>query len=247
LPLAQIPERKKSIIVVDLMTDPGPLLELDADAITDRLFTPAADLPQGVERIPLKTIAINRCPMLAPAGVLRDTDTDRIGLDAERCRRHAALILPQLRALRSKLLDVYKPAPLLRGQDPDSMLYSGDFFTPHDRRLMEHVRRANPEQLATGNWPFQDSRLPEMLFRYRARNHPASLTAEELRRWEQQRLQRLREPTEAGQLGITAFRQELEEARLQLNGRAEAQALLDQVEAWANELNNVTPAHGHQD
>jgi exodeoxyribonuclease-1 len=236
LPLDQLPERRKSVIVVDLMTDPGPLLALDAGDIRDRLFTPAVDLPEGVERIPLKTIAINRCPMLAPAAVLRDTDTDRIGLDVPRCQRHADLIRQQLPALRSKLLEVYQPAPLLSGQDPESMLYSGNFFSPHDRRLMERLRQANPQQLAAGNWPFQDARLPEMLFRYRARNYPDSLSVDEFERWEQQRLQRLHEPTEEGQLGFAAFQQQLEEARLQASDRAPAQALLDQVEAWALEL-----------
>ena len=45
--------------------------------------------------------------------------------------------------------------------------------------------------------PFQDPRLPEMLFRYRARNHRASLSAEEAARWDDFRFQRLTEP-EAG-------------------------------------------------
>ena len=56
LPLSIYPDRKKSVIVYDLMTDPEPLLNLSAEEISDRLFTPASDLPEGVERIPLKAI-----------------------------------------------------------------------------------------------------------------------------------------------------------------------------------------------
>jgi len=44
---------------------------------------------------------------------------------------------------------------------------------------------------------FEDKRLPEMLFRYRARNFPDSLSAQELAQWEEYRFQRLTDP-EAG-------------------------------------------------
>ncbi len=60
--------------------------------------------------------------------------------------------------------------------DPDLMLYSGGFFSEQDKRVMEQLRAQTPEALATGSFVFEDSRLPEMLFRYRARNYPGSLS-----------------------------------------------------------------------
>ncbi|MNE61737.1 Exodeoxyribonuclease I [compost metagenome] len=60
-----------------------------------------------------------------------------------------------------------------------------------DRRLCEQVRAADPQQLAQEQWPFDDERLPELLFRYRARNFPDTLSASEQERWKlfcQQRL-----------------------------------------------------------
>ncbi len=47
-----------------------PLLELDDEQIHQRLFTPTADLPEGVERIPLKTVHLNKCPVLVPTNTL---------------------------------------------------------------------------------------------------------------------------------------------------------------------------------
>jgi exodeoxyribonuclease-1 len=44
------------------------------------------------------------------------------------------------------------------------------------------------------NLRFEDDRLPEMLFRYRARNYPATLNGEEMERWEEFRSQRLMQP-----------------------------------------------------
>ena len=76
------------------MSDPEPLLNLSAEEISDRLFTPTIDLPEGVERIPLKAIRTNHVPMLAPAATLKGVDCQRIGLDVNRCLRsddvHAA-------------------------------------------------------------------------------------------------------------------------------------------------------------
>ena len=48
---------------------------------------------------------------------------------------------------------------------------------------MNEVRLANSESLSALDFPFQDKRLPEMLFRYRARNFPDSLNKEEAARW----------------------------------------------------------------
>jgi exodeoxyribonuclease-1 len=47
------------------------------------------------------------------------------------------------------------------------------------------------EQLTNANAAFEDGRLPALLFRYRARNFPGLLTAEEAGRWEAHRARRL--------------------------------------------------------
>src|SRR3546814_10499556 len=56
LPIARHPQIDSRIIAFDLAQDPEQLLALDADAIADRLYTPAADLPEGEQRIALKEI-----------------------------------------------------------------------------------------------------------------------------------------------------------------------------------------------
>ena len=63
--------RNNEIIVYDLAANPVDLILLDADDIADRVFTPRADLPEDVERIPLRTIHANRSPALAPLSVLQ--------------------------------------------------------------------------------------------------------------------------------------------------------------------------------
>jgi exodeoxyribonuclease-1 len=53
------------------------------------------------------------------------------------------------------------------------------------------VRATPPAQLGTRAFPFRDPRYPELLFRYRARNWPETLDADERLRWEEFRQARL--------------------------------------------------------
>ena len=50
-----------------------------------------------------------------------------------------------------------------------------------------------PAQLAATRPSFEDERLAELLFRYRARNFPQTLSGEEMAAWEEHRAARLLE------------------------------------------------------
>ena len=79
-------------------------------------------------------------------------------------------------------------------------LYSGGFFSDHDRRAMDQVRASSAVELAGAAWSFEDDRLDELLFRYRARNYPESLTPDERERWETYRYRRLTEADGGGSI-----------------------------------------------
>jgi len=241
LPVCVYPERKKAVVVYDLMADPEPLLQATAEEISERVFTAEKDLPEGVERIPLKALHTNHVPMVAPAATLKDVDCKRIGLDPQRCFEHAEKLTPALHTIRNKVMDVFKPyppAPCPAGtdQNPDHMLYSGGFFPASDRRLMDRIRTTGPAGLTESKWAFRDPRLTEMLFRYRARNFPDSLSPTEQQRWQAQRLQRLMQPTDARQLNPETFALEISAARKANKENSRAQDILDQLEAWGSEI-----------
>ena len=236
LPLSIYPDRKKSVIVFDLMSDPQPLLDLSAEEISDRLFTPAADLPEGVERIALKAIHSNHVPMVAPPATLKNVDCKRIGLDPHRCIKNAEKLTKVLPLVRNKLMDVFKPYPPGTDTNPDHMIYSGGFFSPADRHLMETIQKTEPGELANQDWPFKDRRLAEMLFRFRARNYPHTLKPVESDLWQKQRLARLKRPTDDRQLNPDRYAQEISTARESHPGDNHAQKILDQLEAWGHEI-----------
>lgn len=237
LPLAVYPGRPKSVIVFDLMADPAPLIEKSADAIHDLVFTPTADLPDGVDRLPLKAVHSNQVPMVAPPSTLQGVDLERIQLDPERCRQNAGKLIAALASVRRKVAEVFSvpfdDSP--NKNDPDRMLYSGGFFSAADKHLMKKILNVPPPDLGAHLWSFQDRRLPLMLLRYRARNFPETLSMEDARTWEDDRKTRLIETSDPGYFTLTSFRQAMAEARESNSGQAKAQRILDQLDSWVLE------------
>ena len=182
LPLCKHPQNPNGIVVADLLTAPGAWMKLDAATLRERLFKRSEDRAEGEERIPLKTVHINRCPALAPINVLTPAIIARYALDMDAVYRHRQELLAE-RDLVARLRLVFDDKDRVPASDPDQMLYSGGFLDEHDRRLSDKVRQLQAMQLATTPLPFHDARLPELLFRYRARNFPDTLSATEQDRW----------------------------------------------------------------
>ena len=193
LPLAWHPRNKNALIVCDLHLDPQGLLDLDADALRQRLYTRRDDLADGELPVPLKLIHINKCPVVAPLSVLRPDDQQRLGLDMALYQERALRLSDAQQVWRDKVLAIYAGEDFTQSQDPEQQLYDG-FIGDRDRRLCEQVRAADPVQLSQEQWPFDDERLPELLFRYRARNFPDTLNFEEQERWRIFCQQRLSDP-----------------------------------------------------
>ncbi|MCY1503603.1 Exodeoxyribonuclease I [compost metagenome] len=233
LPLAWHPRNRNALIVLDLQSDPGPLLELDADTLRRRLYTRRDELAEGELPVPLKLLHINRCPVVAPLGVLREADRQRLGVDLELCQRRAAVLAEQAAHWQAKLPDIYAEEAFDSPDDPEQQLYDG-FLGDRDRRLCEQVRRADPKRLAGENWPFDDPRLPELLFRYRARNFPETLSASEQSRWLEFCRNRLKSPEFGAPNTLANFFQALDE--LQAKTESTQRAVLLEWRRYATEL-----------
>ncbi|WP_337883244.1 exodeoxyribonuclease I [Chromobacterium haemolyticum] len=229
-PLAAHPYNANEVIVWDLSHDPRELQGLGPDAIRERLYTRSEDLPEGVQRLPLKTVHINKSPfVVANLKVLSPERAAHWGLDMEQVQRHAdyAGALPDLTPVWRKVYKRESGEP----RDVDENLYGG-FVSNNDRKVLTKLRRMSADQLAGEMAFFEDPQLAELLFRYRARNFPRSLSGEEQQRWQTWRQAKLN-----GGPGrdFQQFRQELAEARAgELN--EQAQSVLAQLEAYAAQL-----------
>jgi exodeoxyribonuclease-1 len=233
MPLAQHPTNRNAVIVVDLRDSPADWLDLAVEQIRQRIFTRADELPEGVRRLPLKSIHVNKSPMLAPLTTLSPETAARWRIDLNQAMAHASLLLAAP-GLADKLQAVFRQ-PQAPARDVDLALY-GAFLKQEDQPLMEIVRNASPEELARLDLPFRDKRLPTLLFRYRARNWPESLAPTERALWDIDRKKRFKEGDAVAGITLQQYQTRLNEL---LRERQDVEAdvrLLHELQAWSQTL-----------
>ncbi|QLI97158.1 exodeoxyribonuclease I [Providencia rettgeri] len=184
-PLAWHPDNKNTVIMCDLSADISPLIELDVQQLRARLYTPKAELA-GASPVPVKLVHINKCPILAPEKTLRPEDAERTGVDRDLCMRNLET-LRKNPEIRNKLIELFsEPQVFTESDDVDTQIYNG-FFSPSDRSTMDIIRETSPQNLPALELSFEDKRMKELFFRYKARNYPATLSYDEQQRWLQHR------------------------------------------------------------
>ncbi|MGQ9830229.1 MAG: exodeoxyribonuclease I [Thermochromatium sp.] len=238
LPVAAHPTNANGVICFDLRADPAQLLDLSVDELRHRLFTPSEALPAGIERVPLKTVHVNRVPMLAPLATLTPQGAERWRIDPDRVARHAQWILNASAAIERQVREVHlRPRPVEADpDDPELSLYSGSFISDADRRACDQVVRSNPAELASAPPRFHDPRLGVLLLRYRARNWPETLSPEERADWDADRLKRLTDPR--GAFGLQTQESMRQLAYLtEVHGDDPAKrSILDDLKDWASQV-----------
>ena len=230
-PLATHPSNKNEILAWDLAFDPSELPLLDLATLRLRLFSKTADLPEGVQRLPIKSVHLNKSPMvvrklqtLSPEMAAKWNIDFSAALDnAEKARA-----LPDMSAIWPALFErKSQPAP-----DVDEDLYGG-FVGNADRKRLNQLRALSPAELAHSRTGFDDDRLGELLFRYRARNFPETLSPDEAERWEAHRATRLLEG-EGGARNLDALFAEIDmQAESERGSSEEGQALLGTLHDYA--------------
>jgi exodeoxyribonuclease-1 len=231
-PLAMHPGNRNELIAWDLAQDPCELAALDAATLRQRLFSRQDELPEGMTRLPIKTVHLNRSPMVVGAlKTLTPALAERWQIDVAAAQRHAEIAreLPDMSAVWPQVFQRPAEAP----PDVDEDLYGG-FVGNEDRRRLARLRAMTPLELAAARTGFDDGRLAELLFRYRARNFPDTLTPDERARWERHRAARLIEG-EGGARSFDALFAQLDELGANADERGEAilGALYDYAESIA--------------
>jgi exodeoxyribonuclease-1 len=241
-PLATHPVNRNEVIVWDLASDPAELMALDAPAIRRRLFTRSADLPEGESRLPIKTVHINKSPIvIGNLKTLSDARAAQFGIDWPAIHRHAETagrITQPMAGVWDQVFVRDYPATAV---DVEEDLYGG-FVGDADRRRLDELRalgRHSPGKLAERSRQganFSDERLAELVFRWRARHFAATLDAEESTQWQAHCRARLHEGVGGG-LTLAAFAERIDALHERVDAADErGQAVLEALVDWATEI-----------
>lgn len=178
------PSHKNKFVVYDLRVDPEQFLHLTQEELTNETFG-REEQRNGNKRVPVKEVAVNKSPFIAPLGVLDDAAQTRTKIDMEKMNKN-------FKKLQSNPEFVDQLVGLFSGtpgghDDVDTQLYGG-FFSNKEKQLMQELRANDPTE-----WPtkIQNQRLQKLADRYRARHHPQTLKEPEQQAWNQHIQQRL--------------------------------------------------------
>jgi len=223
------------VIVADLRQNPEGLLETPPEVLLELLFARGEDLPEGTERPAIKELHLNRAPLLAPFRVLDEAGAARLQLDRAACQRHFDFIQAHREAFEALARWLYAAEPAPRPLDAEAALYQG-FIPDADKQRVAHVRAMAPAKLAEIQPLLQDARLRELLFRYRARWFPASLTPAEQGRWHDLLSSRLLHDEGGAGLSAGRFFAAIEALRADPASTGREWLILDQLEDWGRQL-----------
>ena len=187
LPIATHPTNNNAVIVIDLNKDISQLLTLTIEEIQSYLYTATDNLPEGINRPPIKLIHINKCPIVASAKTLTPERAKELGIDAKQCRE-SINIFNENKQLVDKLFAVFNSEPnTSKNQQPEQKLYSGGFPSANDKNQAKTIVSLSPQQVASHQAEFDDPNLAILWGRYKARNYPQALTVDEQQKWDRHR------------------------------------------------------------
>ncbi len=187
--------RPGAALVYDLRHDPKVLQSMSVEDIKHALFATREERKKDTYvPIPVKEIAYNKCPAIAPLGVMNDEAWQRINLTQETIEKHMKNLTQDI---VDKLVAALSDRPaFVSGADVEEKLYDG-FGNKKDTPRIEAVRVASENELADFHPEFIDERLAELLLRYKGRNFPRALSEEEQTLWQQYRTQKFAQATPA--------------------------------------------------
>jgi exodeoxyribonuclease-1 len=232
--IAKHPKRQGAL-VFDLRHDPTPYATMSPAELAEAWRWKRDDTSP---RLPVKTMQYNRCPAIAPLGVLDEKSAKRLKLSMKTIEENLKklksvnLVPNVLEAL--DILDKQQQTSFLQDElDVDARLYD-NFIGDADKTNCRVVRAADANELANLNLEFKDDRLEALLPLYKARNFPKAMSDEERLSWEQFRQRKLLGGKQNSRLA--RFFNRLGELAKRTNLSAEDQYLLEELQLYGQSI-----------
>ena len=172
-------------VVYNLREDPSEWFDKSVDELVKHWSVRYGD---DLKALPVKTIRYNRCPAVAPMGVLDTEAQERIDLDPKLVEKHETALKENIefKDRMQKALDIMEQEQQTRlplDDSVDNQIYDG-FWSQSDQRELQLVRNTKPSELSGLSTKLHNKRMRELLPLYIARNFPKVLTAEQRQSWD---------------------------------------------------------------
>lgn len=226
------PTDSNSVLVYDLRHHPEEFAGLSAKDLSSLLYVAYEDRDK-LKPLPVKKLALNRVPAVAPPATLDSAAQTRIGLSLKTAERHLKA-LAGIDGWYERVAEAYdlRDGPPKR-LDPEGRLYDG-FLNDKDKNLVSQVRRAKPDKLADFQPGFIDERLAPLLLRYKARNLAMTLSQSEQTAWESWRADKLLNGVD-NSLTLAEFAQQLAKTT-EYAANTEQKFLLEELKLYGESI-----------
>lgn len=235
LPIAKL--EQSAWLVYDLRQNPDKLAELSDEELKEAAFSRADDS----EIITIKTLKANKCPAIAPLGVLDAAAQARLDLSIEEIIKPNLAKLAKQKDLVARLVKLHEEREAAwrdgfsknQSNDPDLQLYDG-FLNDGDRSGQSVVRAASSDEITKLDISFTDKRLQKLLPRYKARNFEKNLSSSEREAWDEYRKNRIVSGIN-GQLSLEAYLARISELSTVKTDEG-SQFLLQELQLYAENI-----------
>ena len=235
------PTKSNEVFVWDCAEDPTSaefnLLSLTQEDWDARLFPTKEHYKElksmGMRPLPVYRLSINTSPFVCgDLRVLNEERAQQFGIDKAKAVENATKLSTMLDALQGALSSHAERHPYEGPKEPDYALYGADFPSAEDAERMKQVRSADEGAFEeAGEAPlvkFDSPLLNELLVRFRARNWPQTLSAEQQAAWDVHRYQLLMGQLDPHTRTLTQFAKELEALEADAEALEERGCLTDE-------------------
>lgn len=231
------PAKNQNVIVWDLRFSPEKFIDWSEDQILENITadfeTRSSD---DFEPIAAKILQYNKCPAVAPMGVLTEENRQRLKIDLAEIQKNLDVLrknphfAENLRSAFERRSEVFQDKSSAEKPAPEARLFEG-FVSKSDDIKIEAVRNSTDRELADFHPDFADERLTDLLLHYKARNFPKSLSSQEKELWEEYRVENL-------QKMMPNFMKEFQEITNNQNLNSQEEYILEEIKLW---LENILP------
>jgi exodeoxyribonuclease-1 len=245
MPVCPHPSNNNAVLCIDLLKPIDKFEDNNVESLKQALFVKSTSSGQsGDSRTRtiaprIYNIAVNKCPFVAPIKTLTIARANELGIDINLATEHYKRLI-QLPFLAQLCSDVYTQSTTRTiPTNVDERLYTSDFPSSADTKLMKSVRETTPEQLSVYVKQFESDVLNQLLFRYRARNFPGLLDEQEMKLWQQHVEDRLTRGNKVECLSLDEYLISIDELSHEYQQHPDKMKILQSLRQYAQQISSM--------